>query len=196
MSCALHEGRPRQHVAARCSRLLLLLLALLVSASCSEPQEDAAPTATSSPDPSRAALVGLAQSHHVQADLAVERGDLAAAEAHMRELVVELQARRDMPDALELGLDAYTRLCRILVDQARPQDALAVTDEAIAFGGQDLERSIFGGYLYQTRGNIQRTLGDDAGTIASHRKAIEIFKALLDARRPARATDPESPSPR
>ncbi|MDX9721299.1 MAG: hypothetical protein RBU37_11185 [Myxococcota bacterium] len=131
-------------------------------------------------DHSRAALVALAQSYHVQADMALEAEHPELAEAAMRELIDALHdAGRSNQTAWELELDASTRLSRLLLERGDAAAALAEMERVLA-DGNSLGDNIFVGYAHQVRGDCLRALGRAAEAIEAHKQAILIFKRLLE----------------
>ena len=161
----------------------LAVLGLLLSAlvACYEP---APPEELVSQKHALAAMVGIAQSYHAQADIAAERGDLVGAGEAMRALINELAGYpEEHRERIELSLDAHGRLARILMEQGENEAALDVIDEGLSFAGEAAAESLFAGYLLQARGDALRAIGDDRGAVQAHKDAILIFKALLDSAR-------------
>ena len=100
----------------------------------------------------------------------------------MRDLVKALaESNVQHRERLELGMDAYARLARILMDEGKLEDALGAANDGLAFGAEVADDSLFAGYLHQIKGDILRTRGDDRGAVDAHKEAITVFKAILDA---------------
>ncbi len=160
-----------RHVSA-----LLVFMALAVGA-CQESPLDL----NDEEDRAAPAMAAMAESYHELADVAVEAGDLLGAEQAMRDLIDAMG--RDggrTPSTQELGMDAFGRLGRILMDQNRHEDALIIANQGLAYGEDLAKSSIFAGYLHQLRGDILRNAGDDRNAVKAHKAAILVFKSILE----------------
>lgn len=104
--------------------------------------------------------VYAALSNMVLAAAAVDKGDLDAADAHLRWVV------QNAHDA-HLQTLAQVRLARVELSRGNADAALKLVD--------GLQASELGGYLLETKGDIQAALGKPAEARESYRQALEQY---------------------
>jgi hypothetical protein len=167
---------------------LISALALLPLSGCAgdgDPAHlDASPSHTPQVDEDTRlpALLALVESHHRQADLAIDQGDLPSAVTSMTDLIADLNAATlNHPERLLFLIDAHTRLARLQTQQGHLTEALSTIDAGLRWHYQTPRPTLFGGYLLQTKGDLLYDLHDDRGAIQAHKEAILVFKSIIDS---------------
>jgi hypothetical protein len=180
--------RPRRTSLTPALLALTGALALLPLSGCGGDGDPAHLDASPSPtrqvdeDTRLPALFALVESHHRQADLAIDQGDLPAAVTSMTALIADLNAATlDHPERLLFLIDAHTRLARLQTQQGHLTEALATIDAGLRWHYQTPHPTLFGGYLLQTKGDLLYDLHDDRGAIQAHKEAILVFKSIIDS---------------
>ncbi len=127
-------------------------------------------------------LLANARSHHHQADLYLQQGEVDQAIGAVRRiLALELDVK--WPEAEEVRLDASARLAKLLLGQGNEAEALGQVDQSIAGAQRD---SFYLANLHAVRGEIlehrSRRLTKELQTEQAKevgREAIEAFERSI-----------------
>jgi len=135
------------------------------------------------------ALVAMSVEHHKLADIALGQGDRAGAMGQMSALLDQAEQHRvRTTQGYDVTFDAATRLSRMHLEDGDLAAAETAARRGLE-GEAEAPATLFRGYLHQVLGDILEKRGDLKGAVDEHGEAIEIFKAILEAKPRANASD-------
>lgn len=172
-----------------------LTATLLWLGACAQPESDAGRDLPADPMHG-AALVSLAEAHHKRADIALKQDRRDEAKAELGRLLEDAEPHRgELSESWDVLFDTSARLARLHREDKALEKAERVARRGLS-GEADAPASIFRGYLHQELGDILEARGDLRGAVEQHGQAIDIFKAILDTRRPTPETAPQDAAQR
>jgi hypothetical protein len=159
---------------------LFLLVTLVTACSCNSQSEPPPTTHTAEPadaiDQNLMIALSKAKNFHHKAKVYMSDGDVANAIASVRE-ILSLQFPPGAPEGEDVRNDARALLAKLLLGQAKLDEAMQVVTEGIA---QSQRKSFFVANLYTVKGEIHEaraaTLPADQQKDEKH-KAIEAYDA-------------------
>lgn len=171
---------------ARPASALALAVGLL-AAGCQDratpgPGPTSSVSARTAVDEPLVAFLSKARAANHAADLALSKGDRAAALSHLRR-VTRGNRPPPSPEVSEVLADAHARIAEILAEESAFEDAMKEVDRGLAFAK---EPTLFRANLFMARGVVEErrmksltAAGDETGAAAARAAALEAFDAAM-----------------